>query len=85
MHSINRAIEDSADTILALEKIKEFVVNKIYSIKLNMLKEYYGFTLEVPDDDIAFLSYIFTKDGNVFCDIDEALEFAESNSNKENI
>ncbi len=54
----------------------------IYNRKANLLQTYYGFEMHSFGLDCRFKTYTdhtFTIDGNVFCDIDDAMEFALTN------
>ena len=68
----------SVAAIKALEELKAYIEHKIYNRKVNIIQTFYGFTLDSIEAD-GVLSQVFIKSENVFCDIDEALEFAETN------
>jgi len=54
----------------------------LYNRKANLLQTHYDFKMEKID--LPYLSYTdntFSIDENIFCDIDDALEFALTNHN----
>lgn len=65
--------------IEALESQLNNLSSEIYDRKSNVLQTYYGFDISPPTDDFIYTSDIFIKEGNVFTDIDEAMEYAKTN------
>lgn len=68
--------------IESLELQLSIMQRDIYNRKANLLQTFYGFAMEEIDCNSIIKSYtdnIFTIDENVFCDIDEAMEYAASN------
>lgn len=62
-------------SIEALENQLSRLQKEVYTRKANLLQTYYGFKMEFK----SHTAYTFTIDENIFCDIDDAMEFAVTN------
>lgn len=73
--------------IEALEKHAAHINQEIYNRKSNLLQTYYGFEISPYNIDIdkqwSYTDFTYTREDQVFCDIDDALEYARANPNKE--